>query len=225
MVRLENVTMKYPSGTLGLDDVSIEIDKGEFVFLVGASGAGKSTFIKLLTKEINPTQGKIFVDDRNVTRLHKRRIPKYRRDFGIVFQDFKLLPDLNVYNNVAFALDIVGKSNRYIKRHVPLILNLVGLGGKEKKMPMELSGGEQQRVSIARAIANNPDILICDEPTGNLDPETSWGLMNLLEKLNAYGTTVIMATHQRDVVDSMKRRVIALEDGKVVRDEIKGAYK
>lgn len=225
MVRLENVTMKYPSGTLGLDDVSIEIDKGEFVFLVGASGAGKSTFIKLLTKEINPTQGKIFVDDRNVTRLHKRRIPKYRRDIGIVFQDFKLLPDLNVYNNVAFALDIVGKSNRYIKRHVPLILNLVGLGGKEKKMPMELSGGEQQRVSIARAIANNPDILICDEPTGNLDPETSWGLMNLLEKLNAYGTTVIMATHQRDVVDSMKRRVIALEDGKVVRDEIKGAYK
>lgn len=225
MVRLENVTMKYPSGTLGLDDVSIEIDKGEFVFLVGASGAGKSTFIKLLTKEINPTQGKIFVDDRNVTRLHKRRIPRYRRDIGIVFQDFKLLPDLNVYNNVAFALDIVGKSNRYIKRHVPLILNLVGLGGKEKKMPMELSGGEQQRVSIARAIANNPDILICDEPTGNLDPETSWGLMNLLEKLNAYGTTVIMATHQRDVVDSMKRRVIALEDGKVVRDEIKGAYK
>lgn len=225
MVRFENVTMKYPGGIVGLDDVSIAIEKGEFVFLVGASGAGKSTFIKLLTKEIHPTEGRIFVKDTNVTRLHKRRIPKYRRDIGIVFQDFKLLPDLNVYNNVAFALDIVGKSNRYIKRHVPLILNLVGLGGKEKKMPLQLSGGEQQRVSIARAIANNPEILICDEPTGNLDPETSWGLMNLLEKLNAYGTTVIMATHQQDVVDLMKRRVIALEDGQVVRDEIKGAYR
>lgn len=225
MVRFENVTMKYPGGIVGLDDVSIAIEKGEFVFLVGASGAGKSTFIKLLTKEIHPTEGRIFVKDTNVTRLHKRRIPKYRRDIGIVFQDFKLLPDLNVYNNVAFALDIVGKSNRYIKRHVPLILNLVGLGGKEKKMPLQLSGGEQQRVSIARAIANNPEILICDEPTGNLDPETSWGLMNLLEKLNAYGTTVIMATHQQEVVDLMKRRVIALEDGQVVRDEIKGAYR
>lgn len=225
MVVFRNVTMKYPSGNVALEDVNLEIKKGEFVFLIGTSGAGKSTFIRLIAKEINPTSGTIEVGGQNVTRLHKRRIPKYRRKLGIVFQDFKLLDKMNVYNNVAFALDIVGKSNRYIRRHVPLLLNLVGLSGKEKQMPLQLSGGEQQRVSIARAIANNPDVLICDEPTGNLDPETSWGLMDLLDKLNAYGTTVIMATHQRDIVDTMKKRVVVLEEGRVVRDEKGGGYR
>lgn len=225
MVVFKNITMKYPTGNVALKDVSINIQKGEFVFLVGPSGAGKSTFIRLLTKEINPTSGIITINGRNVTKLHKRRIPKYRRQIGIVFQDYKLLNKLNAYDNVAFALDVLGNSGRYIRRHVPLLLNLVGLNGKGKQMPMQLSGGEQQRVSIARALAGNPDILICDEPTGNLDPETSWGLMDLLEKLNTYGTTIIMATHSRDIVDVMKKRVIELEDGVVVRDEKHGGYR
>lgn len=225
MVVFKNVTMKYPTGNLALNSVNLTIKKGEFVFLIGPSGAGKSTFIKLLTKEINPTEGTISVNNKNVTRLHKRRIPKYRRQLGIVFQDYKLLNKLNVYDNVAFALDVIGKKNRYVRRHVPLLLNLVGLNGKDKQLPLQLSGGEQQRVSIARAIAGNPDILICDEPTGNLDPETSWGLMDLLEKLNTYGTTIIMATHSKDIVDVMKKRVIELEDGKVVRDEERGSYR
>lgn len=224
MVELKNITMKYPTGNVALKDVSLHIKKGEFVFLIGPSGAGKSTLIRLLTKEINPTQGSIMVNGRNVTRLHKRRIPKYRRQIGIVFQDYKLLEKLNAYNNIAFALDILGKSGRYIRRHVPLLLNLVGLNGKGQQMPLQLSGGEQQRVSIARAVAGNPDILICDEPTGNLDPETSWGLMDLLEKLNTYGTTIIMATHSRDIVDVMKKRVIELEDGVLIRDEEQGGY-
>lgn len=225
MVLLKNITMRYPTGNVALDDVSLHIKKGEFVFLIGPSGAGKSTFIRLLTKEINPTSGIISINGRNVTKLHKRRIPKYRRQIGIVFQDYKLLEKLNVFDNIAFALDVLGKSGRYIKRHVPLLLNLVGLSGKGKQMPLQMSGGEQQRVSIARAIAGNPDILICDEPTGNLDPETSWGLMDLLEKLNTYGTTIIMATHQRDIVDVMKKRVIELENGKIIRDEEHGGYR
>lgn len=225
MVVFKNVTMKYPTGNIALNNVNLTIKKGEFVFMIGPSGAGKSTFIKLLTKEINPTEGTISVNNKNVTRLHKRRIPKYRRQLGIVFQDYKLLNKLNVYDNVAFALDVIGKKNRYVRRHVPLLLNLVGLNGKDKNLPMQLSGGEQQRVSIARAIAGNPDILICDEPTGNLDPETSWGLMDLLEKLNTYGTTIIMATHSKDIVDVMKKRVIELEDGKIVRDEERGSYR
>ena len=225
MVSLKNITMKYPTGNVALNDVSLHIKKGEFVFLIGPSGAGKSTFIRLLTKEINPTSGVITINGRNVTKLHKRRIPKYRRQIGIVFQDYKLLEKLTVYDNVAFALDVLGKNARYIRRHVPLLLNLVGLNGKGKKLPRQLSGGEQQRVSIARAIAGNPDILICDEPTGNLDPETSWGLMDLLDKLNTYGTTIIMATHQRDIVNVMKKRVIELEGGNIIRDQEHGGYR
>lgn len=225
MVVLKNITMKYPTGNVALKDVSLHIKKGEFVFLIGPSGAGKSTLIRLLTKEINPTSGIISINGKNVTKLHKRRIPKYRRQIGIVFQDYKLLDKLNAYDNIAFALDILGKSGRYIRRHVPLLLNLVGLTGKGKQMPLQLSGGEQQRVSIARAVAGNPDILICDEPTGNLDPETSWGLMDLLEKLNTYGTTIIMATHSRDIVDVMKKRVIELDNGEVIRDQVQGGYR
>ncbi|WP_459129544.1 cell division ATP-binding protein FtsE [Guggenheimella bovis] len=225
MVVFKNVTMRYPTGNVALDDVSLQIKPGEFVFLIGPSGAGKSTMIRLLSKEIHPTDGQIFVNGKNVTNLHKRLIPHYRREIGIVFQDYKLLNKLNVYDNVAFAMDITGRSRRHIKKTVPLLLNLVGLGGKEKVFPLEMSGGEQQRVSIARALANNPSLLICDEPTGNLDPETSWGLMDLLDKLNTYGTTIIMATHERDLVDAMKKRVIELEAGKIVRDEKRGGYR
>lgn len=225
MVVFKNVSMKYPTGNEALKSVNLTIKPGEFVFLIGPSGAGKSTMIRLLSKEINPTGGQIFVNGRNITRIHKRRIPFYRREIGIVFQDYKLLNKLNVYDNVAYALDIIGKSRKHIKRNVPLLLNLVGLQSKAKVMPLELSGGEQQRVSIARALATNPHLLICDEPTGNLDPDTSWGLMDLLDKLNTYGTTIIMATHERNLVDAMKKRVVELSDGDIVRDEEGGGYK
>lgn len=224
MLELKEVSMRYPTGNLALEDVSLEIEKGEFVFLIGASGAGKSTFIKLLTKELSPTSGQLWFEDKNITKYHKRRIPHYRRELGIVFQDYRLIEKETVAENVAFAMRIVGKKNREIKRELPLILNLVGLEGKEKKFPGQLSGGEQQRVSIARAIANNPKLLICDEPTGNLDPATSWELMDLLSKLHNHGTTIIMATHSKDIVDVMQKRVIELDEGRIVRDERQGGY-
>ncbi|HZK09594.1 MAG TPA: cell division ATP-binding protein FtsE [Clostridia bacterium] len=224
MLELKEVSMRYPTGNIGLGDVSIKIDKGEFVFLIGASGAGKSTFIKLLTKELSPTSGQLWFEDKNITKMHKRRIPHYRRKLGIVFQDYRLLEKETVAENVAFAMRIIGKKNREIQRTLPLILNLVGLKGKEKIFPDQLSGGEQQRVSIARAIANNPKLLICDEPTGNLDPATSWELMDLLSKLHTHGTTVIMATHSNDIVDAMQKRVIELRDGELFRDEQQGGY-
>ncbi|HHX04247.1 MAG TPA: cell division ATP-binding protein FtsE [Tissierellia bacterium] len=224
MLVLNNVQMRYPSGTVALEDINLKINRGEFIFLVGSSGAGKSTFIKLITKEIDPTAGSLYKSGFDITRMHKRRIPYYRRSLGIVFQDYRLLNNETVYENVAFAMRIIGKRSREIKRNVPLLLNLVGLSEREKHFPMELYGGEQQRVAIARAVANNPDILICDEPTGNLDPETSWELIDLLMKLNRYGATIIMATHQRDIVDVLKKRVIELDKGRVVRDEDHGGY-
>ena len=224
MLVLNNVQMRYPSGTVALEDINLKINRGEFIFLVGSSGAGKSTFIKLITKEIDPTAGSLYKSGFDITRMHKRRIPYYRRSLGIVFQDYRLLNNETVYENVAFAMRIIGKRSREIKRNVPLLLNLVGLSEREKHFPMELSGGEQQRVAIARAVANNPDIRSCDEPTGNLDPETSWELIDLLMKLNRYGATIIMATHQRDIVDVLKKRVIELDKGRVVRDEDHGGY-
>ncbi len=224
MVLFKNVMKKYPNGIIALNDINVKINEGEFVFLVGQSGAGKSTFIKLLTKEINATSGKIYFEGKDVTKIHKRRVPEYRRKIGIVFQDFKLLNKMTVYENVAFSLQIIGKSNREIKKQVPMLLNLVGISDKAKNKPLELSGGEQQRVAIARAIADRPKLLICDEPTGNLDPKTSWELMDLLRILNMHGTTILMATHDRDIVDKMKNRVIELSNGSIVRDDIEGGY-
>ena len=207
-----------------LSDVSIRIHKGEFVFVVGKSGSGKSTFIKLLLKELNPTEGRIFVGGRQVTNLKRKQVSLYRRKIGVVFQDFRLLKNKTVFENVAFAQEIIGMTKRDIARNVPIMLEMVGLKGKEKMYPHELSGGEQQRVAIARALINQPTILLADEPTGNLDPKTAWDIMMLLEEVNKMGTTVVVVTHNNDVVDVMQKRVINLEDGVLVRDEKKGGY-
>jgi cell division transport system ATP-binding protein len=209
---------------MALDNVNIKIEKGEFVFIVGPSGAGKSTFIKTILKEVDVSTGKIWVDETNITRLHRRRIPYLRRKVGVVFQDFRLLPNKTVYENIAFAMEIVGTNQRIIRKQVPMILALVGLMGKGNVYPNQLSGGEQQRVSIARAMINNPPILIADEPTGNLDPETSWEIMKILRTINRRGTTILMATHDREIVDIMRKRVIALEKGNVARDDKIGVY-
>jgi cell division transport system ATP-binding protein len=224
MVVLDRVTKRYGEKAMGLDDVSLTIDSGEFVFLVGPSGSGKSTFIRLMIKEMEPTEGTISVGGRNLARLRRSRVPYLRRAIGCVFQDFKLLAGRNVYDNVAYALQVIGDNPRNIRRKVPEILALVGLSEKAERMPNELSGGEQQRVSIARAFVNHPRLLIADEPTGNLDPETSIGIMQLLYRINRTGTTVIMATHDREMVDKMQMRVIGLQDGKVVRDQRQGRY-
>ncbi len=223
MIRFEGVTKTYSQGS-GLKDVNIHIAKGDFVFLVGASGAGKTTFIKLITKEINPNSGKIFVDGKDITNLSNRMIPQLRRRIGIVFQDFSLLPDKTVYENVAFAMEILHMSPRTIRRQVPAVLSLVGLSDKAKKKPTELSAGEQQRVAIARAFVNTPSLIVADEPTGNLDPETAWGIMELLELINRRGTTIVMVTHAKDIVDKMGKRVITIDSGSVVRDEGEGGY-
>ncbi|MFL4475560.1 cell division ATP-binding protein FtsE [Paeniglutamicibacter sp. MACA_103] len=232
MIRFENVTMVYDQKSRlgsenarpGLDDVSIEIDRGDFAFLVGASGSGKSTFLRLILREIVATGGSVHVAGQNVARIPSWRVPKLRRGIGVVFQDFRLLPQKNVFENVAFAMQVVGESRSAIRDHVPEVLKLVGLEGKEKRQPDELSGGEQQRVAIARAIANKPQILLADEPTGNLDPATSVGIMNVLDRINQNGTTVIMATHDDGIVNSMRRRVIELSLGKIMRDESAGEY-
>ena len=224
MILLENVTKVYPGNVTGLKDVSLQIDKGEWVFLVGASGSGKSTMIKLLLKEIDATRGNVIVGGRSLSKLRRSRIPQLRRNIGCVFQDFKLLPTRTVYENVAYALQVQGKGNDEISKKVPDIISLVGLADKTDKFPHELSGGQQQRVSIARAFVNHPALLICDEPTGNLDPETSIGIMQLLYRINRSGTTVVMATHDREMVDKMRRRVIALDSGRIVRDERRGGY-
>lgn len=225
MIRLDSVTKIYPTGARpALDDVSLEIDKGEFVFLIGQSGSGKSTVLRLLLREELPTSGRVSVDGRDVGRMAARRVPDLRRKMGCVFQDFRLLPKKNVYQNVAFALEVINKSQKAIKRTVPEVLELVGLEGKANRMPHELSGGEQQRVAIARAFVNRPLLLLADEPTGNLDPDTSQGIMGLLERINRVGTTVIMATHDNNIVDAMRRRVIELDFGKVVRDQSRGVY-
>jgi cell division transport system ATP-binding protein len=225
VISLDNVTKIYAVGTRpALDTVTVEIDKGEFVFLIGPSGSGKSTVLRLLLREERPTTGVVHVDGRNLSRLPARKVPELRRKIGCVFQDFRLLPKKTVYDNVAFALEVINKSQRAIKRTVPEVLDLVGLDGKANRHPHELSGGEQQRVAIARAFVNRPLVLLADEPTGNLDPDTSQGIMRLLERINRTGTTVLMATHDNNIVDAMRRRVIELDFGKVVRDQARGVY-
>ena len=222
MITFDHVTKKYRTN-IGLDDVSVHINKGDFVFLVGPSGAGKSTFIKLILKEIDADEGTIQVGDFEVTSLSNREIPMFRRKVGTVFQDFRLLPKKTVFENVAFAMEVLHKSPRQIRKQVPQILSLVGISDKAHKYPDELSAGEQQRVAIARAIVNNPTELIADEPTGNLDPNTAWEIMDLLDQINLRGTTIVMVTHAKDIVDKMKKRVIAIERGRIVRDE-QGQY-
>jgi cell division transport system ATP-binding protein len=224
MVVFENVTKIYEPDVAALRDVSFVIDKGEFVFIVGASGSGKSTVIRLVLKELEPTQGKIFVGGRDLTRLKRSKVPLLRRNVGCVFQDFKLLPNRSAAENVAYALKVQGENANSIRRKVPEVLNLVGLSHKMSSLPDELSGGEQQRVSIARAVVNHPPLLICDEPTGNLDPDTSVGIMQLLHRINTAGTTILMVTHDREMVDKMRKRVIALDQGKLMRDERRGGY-
>ncbi|HEX2090161.1 MAG TPA: cell division ATP-binding protein FtsE [Actinomycetota bacterium] len=224
MIRLNHVTKVYKDSQRALDDVSVDVSKGEFVFIVGPSGSGKSTLIRLLLKEEEPTKGEIFVAGKNIGKLSPWKVPYLRRNIGTVFQDFKLLPDRTVFDNVAFALEVIGKPKHVIQQRVPEILELVGLGGKLASYPDELSGGEQQRVSIARAFVNRPLILLADEPTGNLDPATSVDIMRLLDRINRIGTTVIMATHDNAIVDAMRRRVVELDGGKVVRDQARGVY-
>ena len=224
MIKTENVSKEYEKGVKALSGLSLDIDKGEFVFVVGPSGSGKSTFLKLLTREERPTTGDVYVAGKNLAHLPRWRVPYLRRNVGCIYQDFKLLRNKTVFENVAFALQVIGRPRHVINRQVPQILELVGLGEKLERFPTELSGGEQQRVSIARAFVNRPLILLADEPTGNLDPATSVGIMRLLDRINRTGTTVVMATHDHAVVDSMRRRVVELEDGNIVRDQSTGIY-
>jgi cell division transport system ATP-binding protein len=224
MIVFDGVRKVYEPNVVALEDISLTIDKGEFVFLVGPSGSGKSTMIRLLIKELEPTSGRIIIGGRELGRLKKKFVPILRRNVGCVFQDFKLLPNRTAFENIAYALKVQGESSADIRRKVPEVLALVGLSHKGSSYPDELSGGEQQRVSIARAFVNHPPLLICDEPTGNLDPDTSVGIMQLLYRINRTGTTVVMATHDREMVDKMRRRVIALEDGHLMRDERRGGY-
>ncbi|MEW8977005.1 MAG: cell division ATP-binding protein FtsE [Symbiobacterium sp.] len=225
MIRFINVTKVYPHmKTPSLDGINLEVDRGEFVFLVGPSGAGKSTLLKLLYREEVPTSGQLLIDGKDVAKLPPRAVPYLRRNLGVIFQDFKLLPDRTVFDNVAFALECTDVPRREIMRRVPAALELVGLRHKSRALAAELSGGEQQRVAVARAIVRNPVLVIADEPTGNLDPENTWAIMNLLNQINQMGATVVVATHAAEIVDSMKKRVVALERGRVVRDENRGTY-
>ncbi|WP_044736843.1 cell division ATP-binding protein FtsE [Geobacillus kaustophilus] len=224
MIEMQDVYKTYPNGVVALNGVNVRIKQGEFVYVVGPSGAGKSTFIKMMYREEKPTSGTIMVNGVNLAKLKDSKVPLLRRHIGVVFQDFKLLPKLNVYENVAFALEVIEESPKVIRKKVMEVLDLVGLKHKIRSYPNELSGGEQQRVSIARSIVNSPKIVIADEPTGNLDPETSWGIVELFEKINDRGTTIVMATHNKEIVNATRRRVIAIENGKIVRDEAKGEY-
>jgi cell division transport system ATP-binding protein len=225
VIRLERVTKTYPKAARpSLDTVDVGIEKGEFVFFIGPSGAGKSTIIKLLLREITPTKGRVLVNSRDVSAMRSWRIPTFRRSIGCVFQDFRLLPNRTAYENVAFALEVIGRSQGVARRVVPEVLELVGLGGKEHRYPNELSGGEQQRVAVARAFVNRPLVLLADEPTGNLDPDTSIEIMRLLDRINRTGTTVVMVTHDSNIVNQMRRRVIEIENGRVVRDQPRGVY-
>ena len=225
MIELKDVTKEYSKGISALNGINLKIEQGEFVFIVGDSGSGKSTLIKLLLKEIDPTSGTIMVNGQNLGRLKHRHIPQYRRSIGVVFQDFRLLRDRNIYENIAFAQRVTEKSTRVIKKKVPAALSLVGLAQKYKAYPKELSGGEQQRVAIARAVVNEPAILLCDEPTGNLDPTNSWEIMKLLEEANERGSTVLVVTHNQEIVNEMQKRVITMKKGVIVSDERKGGYK
>jgi len=224
MIRFSNVTKAYSKDTVALERLNLEIDQGEFVFLVGASGSGKSTMVRLILKEMEPSAGAIFVNGTKLSSVPRRRIPQLRRGIGCVFQDFKLLPNKTAAENVAYAMEVTGQRRRVIKTKVPQIMDLVGLSSKMDKFPEMLSGGEQQRVSIARAFVSQPPILVADEPTGNLDPNTSVGIMHLLHRINRTGTTVVVATHDREMVDVMRKRVVALDEGRIVRDKVKGAY-
>lgn len=222
MIKLEHVSKSYSAGVPALNDASINIEEGEFVFVVGNSGSGKSTLIKLLLKELEPTEGKITINGKDLAAVRRKQIPRYRRNVGVVFQDFRLLKDRNVYENVAFAQRVVGASSRKIKSSVPLILSMVGLAAKYKSFPKQLSGGEQQRVAIARALVNEPKILLADEPTGNLDNNNAWEIMKLLEEINQRGTTVVVVTHNMEIVKAMKKRVITMKKGVIISDDEQG---
>jgi cell division transport system ATP-binding protein len=224
MITLRNVSKNYEKGIAALDNVNIHIEPGEFVFIVGASGSGKSTLIKLLLKELEPTEGEIIINGQELSTLKPKKISRFRRNIGVVFQDFRLLPDRNVYENIAFAQRVIETSTKKIRRKVPAMLSMVGLAEKYKSYPKQLSGGEQQRVALARALVNEPAILLADEPTGNLDPKNSWEIMRLLEEVNRAGTTVVVVTHSRDIVDKMKKRVITLDKGVMVSDKQESGY-
>ncbi|KAA0548789.1 cell division ATP-binding protein FtsE [Bacillus sp. BGMRC 2118] len=224
MIEMIDVYKTYPNGVLAVNGINVKINPGEFVYVVGPSGAGKSTFIKMMYREEKPTKGTIKINDVDLGKLKESKVPLLRRNIGVVFQDFKLLPKLTVYENVAFALEVIEESPKNIKRRVMDVLDLVRLKHKARFLPDELSGGEQQRVSIARSIVNSPKVMIADEPTGNLDPETSWEIMNIFEEINTRGTTIVMATHNREIVNTIRKRVIAIENGKIARDEVRGDY-
>ncbi|MBP1947966.1 cell division ATP-binding protein FtsE [Virgibacillus subterraneus] len=224
MIKMKDVYKTYANGVTALNGINIDIDQGEFVYIVGPSGAGKSTFVKLMYREVKPSDGTMIINEIDINNMKEKKVPYLRRDIGVIYQDFKLLPKLSVYENIAFALEVIEESPRNIRKRVMDVLELVGLKNKARFIPDELSGGEQQRVSIARAIVNHPKVVIADEPTGNLDPETSWGIMRIFEEINAKGTTVIMATHSKEIVNTIKKRVIAVEDGLIVRDEQRGEY-
>jgi len=221
---MSEVSKVYENGSSALNNINIDIEKGEFVFLVGSSGAGKSTFIKMIFREVLPSKGQLIINGRNIMTMKEEEVPYLRRGLGIVFQDYRLLPDKNVYENVAFGMQVIEAPRREMQKRVNSVLELVGLRDKLKSLPSQLSGGEQQRVAIARAIVNSPMIVIADEPTGNLDPDTSWEIMKIFERINKSGTTIVMATHDKTIVDAMQKRVIAIEDGCIIRDEVKGAY-
>ncbi|MDG0794619.1 cell division ATP-binding protein FtsE [Cohnella ginsengisoli] len=224
MIEMHDIWKTYPDGTPALQGINIVIDRNEFVYVVGPSGAGKSTFMKLIYREEVPTKGQLSVNGFNIGKLKQRKIPYVRRNIGVVFQDFRLLPKLSVYENVAFAMEVVESPKRQIRRRTMEVLELVGLKHKASSLPAQLSGGEQQRVAIARAIVNSPSVIVADEPTGNLDPETSWGIMKLLEEINFRGTTIVMATHNKEIVNTLRKRVIAIERGTIVRDQQRGDY-
>lgn len=221
---MQDIWKTYPDGTTALQGINVVIDRNEFVYIVGPSGAGKSTFMKLIYREEVPTKGQISVNGFNIGKLKHRKIPYVRRNIGVIFQDYKLLPKLTAYENVAFAMEVIETPRRVIRRRTMEVLELVGLKHKANSLPAQLSGGEQQRVAIARAIVNNPAVIVADEPTGNLDPETSWGIMKLLEEINFRGTTIVMATHNKEIVNTLRKRVIAIERGSIVRDEMRGEY-
>ncbi|WP_138420711.1 cell division ATP-binding protein FtsE [Aquibacillus sediminis] len=224
MIEMQGVYKTYSNGVTALNGIDVMIEQGDFAYIVGPSGAGKSTFIKLMFREEQPTKGSIIINNKDITNMKWKQVPYLRRDIGVVYQDFKLLPKLSVYENIAFALEVIEESPKNIRRRVMQVLDLVGLKNKARFIPDELSGGEQQRVAIARAIVNHPKLLIADEPTGNLDPDTSWDIMQILEEINDGGTTIIMATHSKDIVNTIKKRVIAIESGLIVRDEHRGEY-
>jgi cell division transport system ATP-binding protein len=224
VIELQDIWKTYPDGTTALQGVNVLIDRNEFVYIVGPSGAGKSTFMKLIYREEVPTKGQISVNGFNIGKLKHRKIPYVRRNIGVIFQDYKLLPKLSAFENVAFAMEVIETPRRTIRRRTMEVLELVGLKHKANSLPAQLSGGEQQRVAIARAIVNNPAVIVADEPTGNLDPETSWGIMNLLEEINFRGTTIVMATHNKEIVNTLRKRVIAIERGSIVRDQLRGEY-